>query len=87
VDNERIDTVLQNLQNHLSSLDNEVTELVRNQEKSNAQAQAMVVGVRKEIKTLISKIRAIRTKASQSEDLVTEMTNGGAFNFRHQVAR
>jgi ElaB/YqjD/DUF883 family membrane-anchored ribosome-binding protein len=73
---EQIDVVLQNLQNHLKSLDDDCAELIRNQAEANIQAQEKVAKVKNEIKTLITKIRAIQTKACQSEDLVNDMING-----------
>jgi intracellular sulfur oxidation DsrE/DsrF family protein len=73
---DKIDIVVKNLQNHLSNLDSEVTELVRNQASANIEADQMVEHIQKDIKDIINKLIAIKKKASHSKDLVAEMTNG-----------
>lgn len=63
-------------------MDDDCADLIRNQAEANTQAQDKVASVKKEIKTLITKIRAIKTKAKQSEDLVNEMTSGIRYTYQ-----
>ncbi|KAI8905961.1 Vps53-like protein [Gorgonomyces haynaldii] len=70
-----VETVLENLKQHQSSLDDKIVELVRDQTNASQESQKKIDTVNKSIQDLVSKIRVIKQQASRSEDMIREITN------------
>ena len=69
-----LEDVILEMTDRIDSLDSEVSDLIREDNSSGMESEKILVETQKEIANLVSSISQIKSKAEESEKMVSEIT-------------